>query len=269
MSDRNAMKTFWNRLSGLLLLVVLLTIQPVIGTATPALQPLFQQALEASKQGDFSAALPLWNQFLELAPEDPAAWSNRGNVRLILGDPKGAIADQTRAMELAPAELDPHLNRGIAEEALQNWQEAADDYNWVLDRDSANSSALYNLGNVLGSQGDWSQAESLFSKASEALPGFVMARSSQALAAYQLGELDAAKKDLRKLILRYPMLADARAAMSALLWRQGSYGEAESHWAAAAGLDNRYRQSDWLLKVRRWPPQPTADLMTFLALESS
>ena len=109
----------------------------------------------------------------------------------------------------------------------------------------------------------------LFSKASEALPGFVMARSSQALAAYQLGELDVAKKDLRKLILRYPMLADARAAMSALLWRQGSYGEAESHWAAAAGLDNRYRQSDWLLKVRRWPPQPTADLMTFLALESS
>ena len=44
-------------------------------------------------------------------------------------------------------------------------------------------------------------------------------------------------------------------------------GEAESHWAAAAGLDIRYRQRDWLLDVRRWPPQPTQQLMAFLALE--
>jgi hypothetical protein len=54
-----------------------------------------------------------------------------------------------------------------------------------------------------------------------------------------------------------------------LLWRQGSAGEAESNWAAAAGLDQRYRQADWLVDVRRWPPQPTQDLMAFLALEKS
>jgi len=63
------------------------------------------------------------------------------------------------------------------------------------------------------------------------------------------------------------MFADARAALSGLLWRQGSRGEAESHWAAAAGLDPRYRQADWLIDVRRWPPQPTSDLMAFLALQ--
>ena len=34
-------------------------------------------------------------------------------------------------------------------------------------------------------------------------------------------------------------------------------------------LDQRYRQADWLEQVRRWPPQPTADLMAFLALEAS
>ena len=44
------------------------------------------------------------------------------------------------------------------------------------------------------------------------------------------------------------------------------FGEAESHWTAAVGLDNRYRQRDWLLQIRRWPPQPTADLMDFLDL---
>jgi hypothetical protein len=78
-----------------------------------------------------------------------------------------------------------------------------------------------------------------------------------------------AEVELRKLIRRYPLFADARAALSGLLWRQGSSGEAESNWAAAAGLDQRYRQADWLVDVRRWPPQPTQDLMAFLALEKS
>ena len=95
-----------------------------------------------------------------------------------------------------------------------------------------------------------------------------MARSSEALAAWQEGDQVWAEAELRKLIRRYPLFADARAALSALLWQRGASGEAESHWAAAAGLDNRYRDSEWLLQIRRWPPAPTADLMAFLALDS-
>ena len=73
---------------------------------------------------------------------------------------------------------------------------------------------------------------------------------------------------IRAIIKRYPMFADARAALSALLWREGLRGEAKSHWAAVAGLDSRYKSEDWLLNVRRWPPQPSKDLMSFLALET-
>ena len=54
------------------------------------------------------------------------------------------------------------------------------------------------------------------------------------------------------MIRRYPLFADARAALSALLWQRGASGEAESHWAAASGLDNRYRDGEWLLQIRRW-----------------
>ena len=50
---------------------------------------------------------------------------------------------------------------------------------------------------------------------------------------------------MRKPIRPSPF-ADARAALKGLLWREGSSGEAESHRAAAAGLDQRYRQADWL-----------------------
>jgi tetratricopeptide (TPR) repeat protein len=235
-----------------------------------SLPQLFDTALSASRQGDFARALPLWDRVLELAPDDAAAWSNRGNVQLALGDPVAAIADQDRAIALDPASADPHLNRGTAEEALQRWDAAAADYRWILERHpeagEPRASALYNLGNVLGSQGDWPAARSSFVAAADARPGFAMARSSAALSAFELGELDAAERELRALIRRHPLFADARAALTALLWRQGSRGEAESHWAAASGLDPRYRQEEWLLSVRRWPPVPIEALQQFLAL---
>ena len=238
-----------------------------------ALPQLFDQALSASRAGDFVRALPLWDQVIELAPADAAAWSNRGNVRLALGDAEAAIADQTQAMELDPTSPDPHLNRGTAEEALQRWDAAEADYRWILEADAAageplDASALYNLGNVQGSRGNWQEARSSFADAADARPGFAMARSSAALAAFQLGELEQAETELRRLIRRYPLFADARAALTALLWRQGARGEAESHWASASGLDPRYRQPEWLLEIRRWPPEPVQALSDFLALSN-
>ena len=162
----------------------LLVIAPMYAFAADpdALPRLFDRALALSREGDPERALPIWDQVLELAPTDAAAWSNRGNVRLMLGDPDGAIADQTRSMELAPDDADPHLNRGTAEEALQRWSEAAADYEWILERDPGDASALYNLGNVRGSLGDWREAQRLHRQAADARPGFAMARSSDACA---------------------------------------------------------------------------------------
>ena len=282
-------------MSGFLVLLVLmaqLALAPLALAAPrpPSLAQLFDQALAASREGSFDQALPLWNQVLEMAPEDAAAWSNRGNVQLVLGDPLAAIADQERAMALEPSNPEPHLNRGIAEEALQRWGAAETDYRWILETPASpvspaspassdkpasqldpevRAAALYNLGNVQGSQGDWLAARNSFRTAADSRPGFAMARSSAALAAFQLGELEQAERELRALIRRYPLFADARAGLTALLWRLGASGEAESNWASASGLDPRYRQPEWLQSTRRWPPAPVSALEQFLALASA
>ena len=133
--------------------------------------------------------------------------------------------------------------------------------------DSDNFSALYNLANVEGSLSNWQSARNLFSKASESNPGFAMARSSMALADYQLGNMDECEKELKKLIRRYPTFADARAALTALEWSRGISGEAESNWIAVTELDSRYTDEEWLINVRRWPQKPTQDLMKFIALK--
>ena len=228
---------------------------------------LFEKALQESNDGDFIQAEKDWSFYLKENPNDAAALSNRGNIRLALGDPQGAIRDQTMAIEISPEDLDPYLNRGIAEEALERWEDASNDYKYVLERNPKDVSALYNLGNVMGSMGNWIEAKRLFSQAASSNYSIAMASSSEALAIYQLGDLELAEKKIRILIRKYPLFADARAALSALLWRKGFTGEAESNWAAASGLDIRYRDKDWLLHIRRWPPKPTNDLIAFLALD--
>ncbi len=86
---------------------------------------LFEKALQESNDGDFMQAEKDWSLYLKENPNDAAALSNRGNIRLALGDPQGAIRDQTMAIEISPEDLDPYLNRGIAEEALKLWDEAS------------------------------------------------------------------------------------------------------------------------------------------------
>ena len=64
------------------LVVLLLSLVLAMPVQAVDLQGLYEQALTASRQGDFVEALPLWDRFLEQVPEDAAALSNRGNVRL-------------------------------------------------------------------------------------------------------------------------------------------------------------------------------------------
>ena len=251
----------------LLLLTVLFVFLPIPSQAKTFPKIIFDKALQESNDGNFIQAEKDWSLYLDDNPNDAAALSNRGNIRLALGDPEGAIRDQTRAIEISPEDLDPYLNRGIAEEALQSWEDASKDYNYVLKNNPKDVSALYNLGNVMGSMDNWIEAKKLFSQAASSENALAMARSSEALAIYQLGDLELAEKKIRILIRKYPLFADARAALSALLWRKSLLGEAESNWAAAAGLDIRYREQDWLLNIRRWPPKPTNDLIAFLSFE--
>ena len=247
------------------LLLIILNISPTY--ALDSREALFREALTFSSAGEFNDALDKWNDYLETYPKDPAALSNRGNVKLVIGDPKGSISDQNDAIKLNPSELDPYINRGIANESLGLWLKAKEDYLYVISQDKENFSALYNLANVEGSLNNWEKARSLFYKASEYNPGFAMARSSEALANYQLGNFEASEKELRKLIRRYPTFVDARAALTALQWSKGKSGEAESNWIAVVELDPRYAQEDWLLEVRRWPPAPVKDLMKFISIK--
>ena len=95
-------------------------------------EDLFKKALDLSSRGEFNLALQEWNRYLDSYSDDAAGLSNRGNVRLVLGDLEGSIDDQNKAISLNPSEVDPYINRGIAEEALGLWSLAKEDYTLSL-----------------------------------------------------------------------------------------------------------------------------------------
>ena len=80
----------------------------------PLRKDLFKNALDLSSVGKFNLALQEWNNYLDSYPDDAAGLSNRGNVKLVIGDLEGSIDDQNKAISLNPSEIDPYINRGLS-----------------------------------------------------------------------------------------------------------------------------------------------------------
>lgn len=229
-------------------------------------EKIAKKAFLAAQRGNFAQAEIYWTELIENFPDNPAVWSNRGNVRIGQYKLSEAISDFNRSIEIAPEYPDAYLNRGIAYEGQKLWQEAIADYNRVLDITPEDPVALNNRGNAKAGQAKWQDALTDYQQAADLAPNFPLARGNAALVLYQIGDRHEAIRNMRNLVRKYPMYSDMRAALAAALWVEGKQGEAESNWVAAVGLDNRYQDLDWLAQIRRWPPEMIQALEKFLNL---
>ena len=113
----------------------------------------------------------------------------------------------------------------------------------------------YEKGNVASSQQKWTEALEYYEKAVKIYPDFIFARVNIPLIHYQCGDKLEAIKEMRYLVKKYPMSPDIRAALTAILWSTGQEGEAKSHWVSAVGMNDKYKNLDWIQTKRFWPPK--------------
>ena len=232
-----------------------------------AISELREKAFMTSQLGDYAAAGDYWTQLLDYLPDEAAIWSNRGLVRASQYQLDAAIADYTQAITLAPTEVDPYLNRGAAYEVKGEWDAAIADYNQALALNPQEAGALNNRGNAEAGQREWAAAIADYQAAADLDPNFALARVNYGLALYQVDEVQESIRVLRAVVRKYPNFPDARAALTAALWADQRRGEAESQWVAVSGLDQRYKDLDWVRTIRRWPPKVADALEQFLTLE--
>ncbi|KAF8072724.1 hypothetical protein HT031_000384 [Scenedesmus sp. PABB004] len=204
----------------------------------PALAVAFQEALAARSFADADAA---WGRAIALAPENAAARSNRGTVRLQAGEWAAAYDDLAAAAALEAEQ------RGAASGVLLN-----------------------NLGNAEGALGRWPDALRHYRAAGGDAEVGAIALANYALAAWETGDAGAAVATARQLLRRDPEFLDARAALTAFLWGSGQRSAAEGEWEAlqqaSDGLGAAlYSATGAVERVRhRWPPRATAALVAFL-----
>ena len=146
--------------------------------------------------GHFQQALQNYDKAIELNPENPDVYGQRGHVHRKLGQYQNAIKDYDKHIELDPSHPWPHHYKGMTyrdigqfEVAIQNWEryielrliESAD---WIESEQSAN--AYTNIGLAYVELGQNQKAIEHFDKALTINPNYLGAIRGKGKAAANL-----------------------------------------------------------------------------------
>lgn len=144
------------------------------------------------------------------------------------------------------------------------------------------------IGNCRASLSQWPQAREAYLQAAAIFLGSAgfrdasgssapraaaaaFAQCNAALVLAQMGDLAGATREMEIVTRRQLGLVDARAALAALYYDAGRVEDAEKVWTYACTNISvgcvKYKDEEWLARVRRWPPVMVAKLGRFLRLE--
>jgi tetratricopeptide (TPR) repeat protein len=189
-------------------------------------------------------ALPDLDQAIANDATDDIAWANRGVAKSKLGDLAGAVADCTRAIELAPTvanrvnrgnayatlhrnndaltdfdmalQAEPHnlpalLGRGNANYASKRLTASLEDYTHIIEADPNNAMAYFRRGNIQLDLKEFASAFGDFSKSLQLDPNQAVVLLNRSIAAARLGRRGDAAKDQRQALALDPeILEDKR-----------------------------------------------------------
>ncbi|TVQ06689.1 MAG: tetratricopeptide repeat protein [Leptolyngbya sp. DLM2.Bin27] len=174
------------------------SVSPVAGPGATTDDRLSRLAAEAVKRQRYTQALQLMGQLIERHPQRAMYYSNRGLVYLYLDQPRAALADCDRAVDLGPNLDQAYNNRALCHAALGHITAALDDYERAVDINPFNSCARINLGATLRQLGDLDGALDCFDEALMfyQLPEFIYAERGRT---YHLrGDWNCALADYRR-----------------------------------------------------------------------
>jgi len=148
----------------------------------------------------YEQAIEKYNEALDLKPDFPPAFYNRGSAYSQLGQYERAIEDYDRALELEP---DDHIalnSRGIAYGRLGQYERAIQDYDKALELEPDSPQALNNRGLDRAYLGQYERAIQDLNRALEVKPDYSSARYNMACVYSLMNKPDEALKWLREAI---------------------------------------------------------------------
>eukprot|EP00873_Tetraselmis_striata_P024218 jgi/Tetstr1/444482/TSEL_032363.t1 len=272
---------------------------PAHAAAAPGkdeIEELAMQAIQAYRARELPRALDLFNSIVQLDSQNSVWYERRGQVLVDLDRFPAAIADFNRAESMQAdsyVSLGLLSNRALAYEGLSDWEAAEKDYSTCLalskELGLTGPYILNARGNARASLGRWAEAREDYTQAAEVfqrnrnLQGTTFAAANAGLVQMQLGNEADAVKEIEAVARRAPGSVDMRAALAAIYWSNGQETRAEETWRQACDMINsgqlreggsvydgceKYKDMDWLRRIRRWPPVMVEKMSDFVGLRS-
>lgn len=171
----------------------------LISRSQDATKEIFDRAVEYKKHGKYQEALSEYDKVLILKPKFVNALINRANVKSLLNNNNGAIADLNEAEKIDPSEPEIYYNRGNAENDIKLYKEAIVDFDKAI---SLSSHEDYYLarGNSKKAIGLYEEAIKDYSQAISIKSNFTDAYYNRANAKQKFSDFIGAIEDYDKAI---------------------------------------------------------------------
>ena len=174
----------------------------------------------------YERAIVHYTEALELKPDFPEGYNNRGSVYADAGDFDRAIRDHTVAIKLKPDYAAAYNNRGIVYYHKRNFDRAVQDYRKAIELKSDYASAYNNLGTVYSKQGEYERAIQHYNIVIKLKPDFSEAYNNRGIAYWDKGDLDKAIKDFDTAIELDPNDAKVYSNLGAAYLHKGDFDRA-------------------------------------------
>lgn len=194
--------------------------------------------------GQREEALVATEQFLKLAPNDPAAHSNLAVILQSLGRLQEAEIRYREAIRLNPRFTGAYSNLGNALQELGRLHEAKECYLEAIRLKPSYADVHNNLGSVLKELNMPSEAEASFRRAIRLKPTLVEAYSNLGGLLQDLGRLSEAEACLQEGIFHKPTYAEAHNNLGNLFRDRGCPAKAITSYKEAIRLQPEYQEAN-------------------------
>ncbi len=169
---------------------------------------LIAEGNEQYRKGKLAEALKAYNQALEIDPENPDAWNNKGLILAVAGNYKEALNCHLKAVDMDPDNVDAISNIGMIHTKLDNSQKALEWYDKALSMDPNHQTTWNNKGNLLSKMGQYQDALKCYDKALEINPEYMAAMNNKAVELIHLKRYDEALGLLNAVLKSRPLFSE-------------------------------------------------------------
>jgi tetratricopeptide (TPR) repeat protein len=190
--------------------------------------------------GDFQDAISDFTKAIVLSPGYAVAYNNRGIAYSAIGYLERAIKEFDKAIELKPNYVVAYNNRGIAYKNKGDLDKAIKDYDKAIELNPNNADAYNNQGNAYQAKSDLDKAIKDYDKTIELNPNFANAYYNRGTAYSIKGDLDRGIKDFDIAIELSPNDAEVYNNRGTAYNNKGDHDKAINDYAKAIELNPNY-----------------------------